>query len=547
MSVDSPIVQVAQGTLRGIESAQSRRFLNIPYADTTQRWKPPAVPPPKWDGVRDATEFGNICHQPHRLIFDGVPPFEPETQPMSEDCLNLNVYTPPPHRIAVSNLLLPVMVWIHGGSFSIGSNSTPGYRADQVVADYDVVIVTVNYRLGIFGFYASDNLREEAKANKTGYGNYGLLDQAAAIEWVAANISAFGGDPSRITIFGESAGGMSVHYLCLYAPHLPIKRAIMQSGTGFGLPPGTVSGFAHFHTHLKTVTGARTSSDLRAVPGDKLQKILDEYQASAGPGKGLSWKPTLDADVPNGLVKHRGPSGTWNPNVEAVIIGDTDDEGLYFAHALLGSTGYTPARLESIYPPIIAPFLKSHYGPMYADGTEESVKRTAALVFSEMFQVGSRMAMDSLENKVKVFAFRFAATCKAAEDRGLGACHAVDMPYTFNHKSTLRPHELPVARALLSNWVHFAATGSPLPSWERYTRDHPRMLLFESGDTPTRMVHRDQGKNFDASGVRLWGRIHSVPGWIGWFAEHLWHIGGAVVLALGVSLFAGLYSTRNSR
>ncbi|KXS15281.1 alpha/beta-hydrolase [Gonapodya prolifera JEL478] len=514
--IPSPMVVTAQGTLCGSESSRCRKFLNVPFADPPQRWKPP-TPPTPWEGVRDATEYGNVCPQPKRLILDGEAPFGPETQPFSEDCLYLNVYTPPSSRLG-DNAKLPVMVWIHGGSFTIGSNSTPVYRADSFVEDYDVCVVTVNYRLGVFGFFASEELRDEAKSNGTSYGNYGLLDQIAAVEWVANNIAAFGGDPERITLYGESAGAISVHFLCLYAPHLPIRRAIMQSGTAFTVVPSSPSALAPFLAHVKIVTGSHSLAELRAVPTEDLERIMEEYQATAGLGKAISWRPVFDGDVPGGLVQHATTAGAvtaglWNPNVESVIIGDADEEGSYFARSFIGQTGpYTPARLEVHFPPALATPLKAVYGPLYADGSEELVKKAAGLYFSELlFHPGSRLAMEGLAAKVKVYGYRFSASVQPARNRGLEACHVVDIPYTFNHKAHLTPSELPLAKGLLSHWTNFAANGTPLSNWEPYSASEGgrRLLQFIDGDVEQKMVDRDAVKNFDAGRIGFWTGLHT--------------------------------------
>jgi para-nitrobenzyl esterase len=195
------------GQVRGIEHGPGLRFAGIPFAVPPVgegRWRSPQ-PVEAWDGVRDAVDFGSTSAQNPDMLtaFLGMDP-----EPMSEDCLYLNVYTP-----ALDDGQRPVLVWIHGGAFIIGSGSTPLYDGAAMLERGDVVLVTLNYRLGAFGFMELGWFDESL----AGSGNLGLEDQVAALEWVRDNIAGFGGDPGNVTIFGESAGGMSVTSL-LAAP-----------------------------------------------------------------------------------------------------------------------------------------------------------------------------------------------------------------------------------------------------------------------------------------------------------------------------------------
>src|SRR5579864_3432542 len=217
-------VHVADGLVSGVAGSDSdvRIFKGIPYAAPPVgdlRWRAPKAPE-HWDGVRMADKFSATCMQRR-------PAIAPTERQMSEDCLYLNVYT----AAKSSKEHRPVMVWIHGGALTSGAGSL---YDGEALAKKGVVVVTINYRLGVFGFLAHPDLTKESDRNASG--NYGLLDQIAALEWVQKNIAAFGGDPKRVTIFGESAGSWSVNYLVATPlAHGLFQRVIGESGAVFGV------------------------------------------------------------------------------------------------------------------------------------------------------------------------------------------------------------------------------------------------------------------------------------------------------------------------
>jgi para-nitrobenzyl esterase len=221
-------VNTKSGLLRGKNFLDNRVkvFLEIPYAVppvAELRWREPQPPLP-WNGERDATRFGAHCMQLHIPNDDTI--FQDNRE--SEDCLFLNVYAP---ASANSKSELPVMVWIHGGGYLVGSSSEPRFSGDYLPTK-GIVLVTINYRLGVFGFLATADLAKEAGGNA---GNYGLLDVVAALHWVRNNIADFGGDPNNVTIFGESVGSVAVS--TLMAPHLArglFQKAIGESGSALG-------------------------------------------------------------------------------------------------------------------------------------------------------------------------------------------------------------------------------------------------------------------------------------------------------------------------
>ncbi|MBV8462950.1 MAG: carboxylesterase family protein, partial [Acidimicrobiales bacterium] len=224
------VVEIGSGRVQGLPRHGTWRFAGIPYAAPPtgpRRWRAPQAAPP-WAGVRECLDFGPIAPQSPGMV-ELTLAGEPTHQ--SEDCLNLNVWTP-----ALDDGRRPVMVWVHGGSFVSGSGSSVLYRASLLSAEQDVVVVTVNYRLGLLGFLAHPALADEGEPwldgrPWTGWGNWGIADQVTALRWVQQNIRAFGGDPGNVTLFGESAGGMSVATLLTVSEAKgTFHQAIVQSG-----------------------------------------------------------------------------------------------------------------------------------------------------------------------------------------------------------------------------------------------------------------------------------------------------------------------------
>jgi para-nitrobenzyl esterase len=278
-------VRTESGVVEGKQAGPVQIFLGIPYSAPPVgelRWKPPA-PAAKWTGVRKATEFGAHCMQ--GPVYGDIT-FRDSSG--SEDCLYLNVWTP----AKTSEARLPVMVWIHGGGFQAGSTSETRQDGEQL-AQQGVVVVSMNYRLGIFGFLVHPDLAKESKRNSAG--NYGLLDQVAALQWVHQNISAFGGDPSNVTIFGESAGSFSVSAL-MASPVAKglFQKAIGESGAAFSsasllFEPLTIREDKDSKLVSSTL-GLQSVAELRAVPA---QKLLDSFFKPGGDNN-FAFDPDVD-------------------------------------------------------------------------------------------------------------------------------------------------------------------------------------------------------------------------------------------------------------
>ena len=334
---------VQGGVISGAQADGVWSYLGIPYAAPPigeLRWRPPQ-PVESWEGTRSCLRYGPSCPQQTSLL---------ETALLgvgrtSEDCLYLNVWTP----ARSPDEKLPVMVWIHGGSFTSGSGSMPVYAGEKLAGAGDVVVVTINYRLGPFGFLAHPELSKESPRGVSG--NYGLLDQIAALKWVRHNIAAFGGDPQRVTAFGESAGAISI--LDLMASPLAgglFQRAIVQSGilleAGLGSQTGTTlaqaeqAGEAFARRAGVDSSGAAALAAMRGLSADEL--LAAAGQKGDFLTAGLSYKPVVD-----GYVLPDSATDVFAAGRQLdvpLLIGSNSDEGETFV-AQMGSP--TPAQYRA--------------------------------------------------------------------------------------------------------------------------------------------------------------------------------------------------------
>lgn len=257
-------LKIEQGTIQGTEENNIDIYRGVPYAappTNDNRWRLPK-PPASWKGIRPATHFANSCQQ---TLSKGFGPYTPEYMvdgPVSEDCLYLNIWRP----AKAATKPLPIMVWIHGGGFTSGSGSTAIYDGASLAAK-DIIVININYRLGVFGFLAQSDLSKEGE----GSGNYGIADIIAALKWVNRNAAALGGDKSRITIAGQSAGSMSIHDL-MVSPEAKslFTRAISESGPGMGRAPVSLSSAEATGQQFMTVAGVKTLSNFAIFPPRRL-------------------------------------------------------------------------------------------------------------------------------------------------------------------------------------------------------------------------------------------------------------------------------------
>ncbi len=461
------------GPVTGVVTTVMDEFLGIPYAEPPVgdlRWTPP-VPHDPWTTPRDGSTFGSRCPQ-------ATSPFG-QTTDNSEDCLFLNVYVP--HRKAVAEHDLtrkrPVMVWIHGGAFQVGESDD--YDPTKLVTLGDVVVVTINYRLGTLGFMAHPALSAESPAGISG--NYGILDQQLALHWVQDNIAAFGGNPKHVTIFGESAGGISV--LSQLASPLAagtFHRAIVESGAVFVQP--TLDTAEQQGTAFADAVGCsdQTAECLRNLSvGDILANQPVTLQSST---------PVIDGVVLP--VDFRTAFKTGAFNRVPLIQGSNHDEmrlfvaiGFDLAAGPVTAADYSASTAALLgIPQGAADLLVPHY-PLANYASPDLA--LSALATDAAFACNAAAVDRYLSGFVPTYAYEFNDTTAPelfvpAVSFPYGAAHASELQYLFNLPSPLPPQPLDADQQQLSDdmaryWTRFAKTGRPTaphaPRWPRYNVD----------------------------------------------------------------------------
>ncbi len=457
-------VHTDAGSVEGGASADGkvRIFKGIPFAALPVgdlRWKVPQ-PPAHWTGVKKATEFGARCMQGNiygDMAFRDSGP--------SEDCLYLNVWTP----AASANAHLPVMVWIYGGGFAAGATSE-GRQDGEMLAKKGVVVVSMNYRLGIFGFFSHPELDKESGHNASG--NYGLLDQVAALQWVRKNIAAFGGDPGNVTIFGESAGSFSVSALMASPLSKDLfQRAIGESGSflGKGLGTRTLAASEADDGKFAESIGAASLAALRAKPAaDLLAAAMKQKDVRFWPNiDGYFFPEDPHAIYANGEQCHVPLLAGWN-----------QDEGSY--HAFFQKADPTVAnfvaRAHAVFGDNAEAFLK-----VYAASTDEEAKRSAQDLAGDQFIAYGTwkwIQIQGTTGKSTVYRYEFDdAPPQPAGVESHGAYHSAEIEFVFevlpSKKLPWRPEDEKLSDLMSSYWSNFAKTGDPngpgLPQWPTYS------------------------------------------------------------------------------
>jgi para-nitrobenzyl esterase len=457
-------IHVEQGDLSGVAGRDTKIevFKGIPFAAPPigeLRWRPPE-PPASWHGVRKADRFSATCMQtwpePGSFYYTE---FYQTTEPMDEDCLYLNIWTggrgPGEHR--------PVMVWMYGGAFVQGSGSMPIYDG-EALARKGVVLVTFNYRLGPFGWMALPELTEESPHHSSG--NYGLLDQIAALRWIQKNIAAFGGDPGRVTIFGQSAGAMSVNLL-MVSPSAKglFQRAISHSGNMFGF-------FGPMPSREKAEKGGTEFTNLLGTSSLAGLRALSARDIVAHLHGGYFIRYTLWPNV-DGWVVPEEPPAVFARGEEThvpVMLGATADEGttIYppvapeaFAEQMRRKYGSDAASFLSLYPHANDAEVIRSQGSMLRD----------ELLAGDLIEAGVAARQG---NPSRVYLFDH--PLPGRDSARYGAWHSSDLVYVFGTlEATGRPWEVIDQRLsdqISSYWVNFAATGDPngsgLPAWPAF-------------------------------------------------------------------------------
>jgi para-nitrobenzyl esterase len=485
--MSEPIVVTKAGKIVGEEREGLFIFRGVPYAVApvgNKRWLPPTALTP-WVGVKEAKKYAAVAPQieaPQGLwqVVAG--------QTQSEDCLYLNVWTP-----GLDAGKRPVMVWIHGGGFMEGAGSQTGYRGHVLANRGNTVIVTINYRLGALGFLS---LNEVTGGRIASTGNEGLLDQVAALQWVKENITAFGGDPKKVTIFGESAGGMSIGcHLALPASHGLFHRAILQSGAASTVQSKTgVDRITEIFLDTLGVKG----SDVKGLMAVSTVKIIDcqkEFLNKVHTQKlgiiAMPFQPVVDGKVlpQHPLTAIREGASTDIP----VIIGTTLDEYQLFMQPNPTMDTLTDRGLAKI----ISGFIPADYAAEMADiyrkarrarGVSVANKDIfSAIQTDHIFRIPAIRLAEAKQNH-KRSAHHYIFTWPSAVAGGkLGACHAIDVPFTWGTIEPTFSGTGPKADALVKNlqsgWLTMADKGNPscdaLGKWPKYDVKRETMILGE--------------------------------------------------------------------
>jgi para-nitrobenzyl esterase len=448
-AIENP-VRVESGELAGVpaSNADVRVFKGIPFAAPPVgdlRWRAPKSAP-KWQGVRQADHYSFQCEQ---TPYPAGGPYHAGVEPLSEDCLYLNIWT-----AAKSNRdRRPVMVWIHGGALTKNSGSNPNFNGENF-AQKGVVLVTINYRLGVFGYFAHPELTKESDRNASG--NQGFLDQIAALEWVQKNIAAFGGDPKRVTIFGESAGSWSVNVLVAspLAKGL-FQRAIGESGGQFARVQKLADAEQAGLRVAKSV-GADSLAALRAKPVDELLK--------AQPGASAVVDGWLLPDDVNTIF------AGGKQNDVPTLIGSNNDEGMSLTPPSIKLDTFR-TQAKNRFGDQADAFLKLY--PASSD--DEAHASNAAAMRDQTFgwEMRTWARLQTRTGKSKAYVYYFNKVPPGQFAR-LGAFHGAEIQYVFGTvpKDLARDSDHKLSDILSSYWVNFASSGDPngkgLPKWPAY-------------------------------------------------------------------------------
>ncbi|MBV8846290.1 MAG: carboxylesterase family protein [Bryobacterales bacterium] len=474
-------VRVETGQLSGISGKDSgvRVYKGIPFAAAPvgdRRWRAPQ-PAAKWEGVRTADQFGSSCTQ-GGAGGRGGDKAKGGAVTGSEDCLYLNIWT----AAQSSSDRRPVMVWIHPGGYTSGSGSSQGTDG-EVLAKKGVVLVTTNYRLGVFGFFSHPELTSES--DRRASGNYAFMDQVAALRWIQENIGAFGGDPTRVTVFGDSAGSSSISNL-MASPLAKglFQRASGQSGAWLGLsvsPMRKLADSEQAGAKMAESLGAKSLAELRAKPAEEILR--------GGRGGG----PVID-----GYFLPDDPANIFaqgKQNDVPLIAGSNKDEGTFFLQTVTAEQWVQRSRQK--FGGMADAFLK-----LYPAGSDEEANRSQYAAFRDelAFVMRNWAAVQSKSGKSKAYLYYFTheppvnggraptATVTLARE---GATHGGEAPYIFQNLLGNRPWndvDRQVADTMSSYWVNFAISGNPngkgLPDWPAFDekKNNGRMILGDKAE-----------------------------------------------------------------
>ncbi|GAC1400865.1 MAG: carboxylesterase/lipase family protein [Ktedonobacteraceae bacterium] len=468
----SSVIETRHGKIQGTKNEKVTIWKGVPFARPPigpLRFRAPQ-PPQAWTGIRQATKFGAISPQASMGSFGAL------TGPMNEDCLTLNIWSP-----RADDARRPVMVWIHGGSFVTGSGSTPWYDGTSFATQGDVVVVTINYRLGALGFlYLAEYAGEEYATS----GNNGLLDQIAALTWVRDNISAFGGDPTNVTVFGESAGAMSIGaLLAMPAAHGLFRRAILQSGAAHRVNSSRVAADATQSFLHALELSPHDMGRLLATPVDDILKAQGTLPSSV---QWRAFSPVID--------------GVALPKRSIDAIADGSAAGV----DVLVGTNLDEMKLFTIFDPsqqnVNMDLLVQLFGDRahdvlatYTAHQQEAPLSTPweAFLTDRTFRIPAiRVAEQQARHNASAWMYRFDWTTPVYGG-ALGACHALEIPFVFNTLQQPSASILTggssapqsIADGMHTAWITFAhgkdlTNVAGLPAWPRYDEEQRATMLF---------------------------------------------------------------------
>jgi para-nitrobenzyl esterase len=478
----SDVVGTESGKVQGTAAGDILSFKGIPFAAPPVgdlRWRPPA-PAAHWDGIRQAVAYGHDCMQK---------PFPGDSAPLgvepAEDCLVLNIWRP----AAAVTAKLPVMVWIYGGGFANGGSSPPVYDGSQF-ARQGVVLVSFNYRLGRFGFFAHPALSRENPAGPLA--NYGLMDQIAALQWVKRNIAAFGGDTRNVTVFGESAGGISVHVLITTPVAKGLfQKAIVESGGGRGLVMG--------RRHLRTqAPGELPSAESVGIEFAKSMGIEGEDAAA------LAALRQLPAEkIVSGLNLATMFSSTTfaGPVVDGQIVVDEPETAYRAGKAarvklMIGANNFDIGfprghTVDELLAPFGAPAAEQVLKAYDPDNTGKVSAIGMRMGTDQMMIEPARFVAKTLSaQKQSVYEYRFSYVADSMRGKYPGAMHATEIPFVFDtlkarYGENVTAQDEKVAQLANAYWVAFAKSGDPngqgRPNWPAYDATRDALIEFTAG------------------------------------------------------------------
>ena len=460
-------VATQYGLVQGTTLDDLTVYKGIPFAAPPVgewRWKAPQPAAP-WDGVKQTTDYG-----PDPFQGDG-------SGHVSEDCLYLNIWTP----AKTPDAKVPVLVWIYGGGFSFGGNANPTHNG-EFLARKGVVLVTVNYRVGPLGFLAHPELSAESPHHVSG--NYGLLDQIAGLKWIQQNIAAFGGDPDRVTIFGESAGGIAVSMLCA-SPEAKglFHGAISQSGGSFGPDRETTYPGENMHLLADAEQAGVAFAARAGVDSIAAFRALPPNQIPGGFGSGAAW-PIVDGWIIPDDQYRLYEAGHYN-DVD-ILVGYNSDEGLSF------SREKTPAEfianVEKRYGPWTDRLLAAYpVGEDTVPKTARDLMRDAA--FGWQTWAWARLQARTGDSNVFLYYFdQHPERPASGPQADHGMPHGVDVPYVFQtlnrDDANLTAGDWAISDTVSTYWTNFAQRGDPngpgVPAWPQFTNENPQAMHFQN-------------------------------------------------------------------